>query len=79
MKGCMNGKAPTGFGWAVVGGTLIGIAGTASAYILSGTPLPILSEKVVYNYVLATLLLPTMLVFTWGFMQDLKSTKNGSV
>ena len=79
MKGCMNGKAPTGFEQAVFVGALIGFGGIALAFFASGKLLPLLSEDVGYNYVLATLLLPMMLAFTWGFMQDLKSIKTSSV
>ena len=61
-----NKKAPTGFIWVTIGGTLISIGGISLAFLKAGSP--ILSADVIFT-ILAPILLLMSLAFAWGFMK----------
>ena len=65
-------KAPGGFTWVTVGGTLIGLGGIALAFLKSGTQLLFFSQDFVMT-ILAPLLLLMTLAYTWGFMKKIKA------
>ncbi|NOX63462.1 MAG: hypothetical protein GXP42_16185 [Chloroflexi bacterium] len=67
-----HGKAPVGFVWLTVGGVLIGLGGTALAFLKMGRQLLFFSADVVF-LILAPLLLLMTLAFAWGFIKKLKT------
>ena len=69
-------KAPTGFVFVTVGGTLIGLGGIALAFLKSGGQLLFFSAEFVYM-ILAPLLLLMTLAFTYGFVKKIVAAKKG--
>jgi len=65
-------KAPSGFIWVTVGGTLIGLGGIALAFLKTGKQLLFFSEDFVFT-ILAPLLLLMALAYTYGFMKKIKA------
>ena len=65
-------KAPGGFIFVTVGGTLIGLGGIALAFLKSGSQLLFFSKDFVFT-ILAPLLLLMTLAYTWGFMKKIKA------
>lgn len=65
-------KAPGGFIWVTVGGTLIGLGGIALAFLKTGGQLLFFSTEFVFA-ILAPLLLLMTLTFTWGFVKNIKA------
>jgi hypothetical protein len=65
-----SGKAPSGFIWVTVGGTLIGLGGVALAFLKAGTQFLFFSADFVFT-ILAPLLLLMALAYTYGFMKKM--------
>ena len=65
-----SGKAPGGFIWVTVGGTLIGLGGVALAFLKAGTQFLFFSADFVFT-ILAPLLLLMALAYTYGFMKKM--------
>ena len=63
-------KAPSGFIFVTVGGTLIGLGGIALAFLKSGSQFLFFSGEFVMA-ILAPLLLLMALAYTWGFMKKI--------